>query len=305
MGGHMLTISRLLLCSALLAPVGCRTTAPSSSAVKDVQSIAAVSAATGIPAWNAQLEANGISAGIDLQVEGHSECAAVNEIQGAYLCASVHLKHANLALARASIFVEGLFDTPKGTVVKLSSSAYLQGVSDIGGHDLTSDDLATFWQALSQACSSSQSADICPTPREKEMFNDFILPKIATSEKFVIISYALHSIIDWPEVVTHEILHAQYFLQPDFRATADHFWTTKVLPDTQSMNEIKDALAPYYNVDDEFLLKNEFQAYILMANAENNVLSEVVQKFRQPLMTAMQNHGVQPLQVQDGSAPGP
>jgi hypothetical protein len=266
------------------------------SEVKEVKGISAINVATDVSNWNRRLEINATKSGINVAEEGYTECASVNEIKGAYLCASVHLRHTNEALVRASLYVEGLFNNPKGNIAKLSSPAYLEGIRSIGGHDLNSDDLKDFWLKLQVAC-QTEGADVCPSKREKEFFEEFINPKLANNEKFVIISYGLHSILPWPEVVTHEIMHAQYFLQNEFRNIADNFWAdTNRVSDSDKASVAK-VLSRYYDTSTPSLLKNEFQAYILMSGAESNLLGRFVEKFRAPLLAEMKANGVIPVQV--------
>ena len=286
-------IGSILILSSIAA---CNTATKNESSTKVVKAISAINVSNEVSDWNRRLEINAKNSGIDVEEEGYTECASLNEIKGAYLCASLYVRHTNEALVRASLFVEGVLDNPKGNIAKFSSLSYQKGVRLVGGHDLTSDDLKDFWQKLAVACRTG-GPDVCPSKRETEFFEDFINPKLAKNEKFVIISYGLRSHMEWPEVVTHEIMHAQYFLQVGFRNTVDNFWTNKVSDGDKEL--MANALSQYYDVKNPLLLKNEFQAYILMSGAESSFLGQFVKKFRAPLMADMKANGVNPVQVSE------
>src|SRR5690606_35840263 len=105
---------------------------------------------------------------------------------------------------------------------------------------------------------------------ERDLFENFILPTAKKYENFVLITYATVSSMLWNAVVTHEIMHAQYFLDQEFREIADQFWTEKV--SDADKTQVRNTLSQHYDASNEFLMINEFQAYILMADAEFNLL---------------------------------
>ena len=61
---------------------------------------------------------------------------------------------------------------------------------------------------------------------------------------------------------------------------------------------IRAVLGQHYDASDELLMKNEFQAYILMAGAESSELAGFVSKYRNPLSKRLVDNGVVPIQVQ-------
>lgn len=119
----------------------------------------------------------------------------------------------------------------------------------------------------------------------------------STLKNFVVISFAKQSRMHWTDVVTHEILHAQYFNVELFRQITDAFWAEEVSPEDKKL--ILSALDEIYDTSDELLMKNEFQAYILMTGAERNLLNEFVDKYRGPLMEKLKNAGIMPLQIKE------
>lgn len=224
---------------------------------------------------------------------GYTECFETLEVQGAFLCASDTRSTMNLALARASIFVEGLFGTSKGTVVTLDSRQYDEGVSYIGGHDLRSQDLLEFHKKAEESCTRDRRT--CLSEFEKNLFQNFILPRAATQKDFVVITFSVLDGMDPLEVVSHEILHAQYFLSDEYRKICDAFWENEL--SARERDTVKGKLTGVYNTKDEVLMRNEFQAYVLMANPERHLLGAIYHKYREKLTQKLNEAGLTPVQV--------
>lgn len=104
---------------------------------------------------------------------------------------------------------------------------------------------------------------MCATPEEEELFKEVLLPFSQNHESFVLISYVTNG--DWLMTLNHELLHAQYFKDENFRKTVDEFWNEKITKEDKE--KIKTILGVAYNKNDEFLIRNEFQAFLLGAPA--------------------------------------
>lgn len=245
-----------------------------------------INVSDGLAAWNKQFRKQlGLRAA---GVENHTQCRETTEIRGAYLCAMDNFDNMNLALKRASYFIEKDPSAPK----PLNDSAVQ--VYTVDGFDLKVSDLLRYYELMSQAC--SQNKDMCPEQIEVEIFEDFILPLAQRDPTAVLITYSLNSTLGYRKVVSHEILHAQFFLTPEFQRIATEFWRNEV---TTADKEVAfKTLRQYYNVDDEFLVVNEFQAFMLMAGAGEDFLPETVSKYREPLMKRLNQAGIEPVQVQ-------
>ncbi len=228
---------------------------------------------------------------------GLTECKEVVEVQRAFLCLSFTQSEMNKALTRASIYVEGLMGIEADTVVPLSNYVYLRLQNMVGGHDLKVSRLIQFYEDVQEACfESSGDPDICLNPNEEEIFNKLILPLAKEDKEAVVITFAIRSSMSYQMVVSHEIMHAQYFLQDEYQKVIDEFWENDVSDEDKS--EIASILSRVYNVEDELLLKNEFQAYILMAGAEASYLKRFLSKYRDLIFTKMRKVEVEPIQVQ-------
>ena len=129
--------------------------------------------------------------------------------------------------------------------------------------------------------------------QEKEIFEKYILPTAQTHEKFVLITTNPTGGY-YSEIVGHEILHAQYFLNEVYRNTVDDFWNTKV--SDASKTTVKRALSSYDTTND-YVMKNEFQAYILMYGAENFSLRMLVSKYGPTLRATLKQNGTPAVEI--------
>lgn len=257
-----------------------------------------LAAETGIPQWLIDFEKNNLEFHnkVEYKTEAYTECRETKEIVGAYLCLSDTQVNMNIYLGRASAFVEGAGGN-KGVVSKLNDETLIEYRRYIGGHDLRGQDLLTFHQAVLDKCKEENSELICLNKLETEIFQELILPMTSSLKNFVVITFAKQSRMNWTEVVTHEILHAQYFNIELFRQITDAFWAEEVSPEHKIL--ILSALDETYDTSDELLMKNEFQAYILMTGAERSLLRGFVGKYRGPLMEKLKNAGIKPLQIKE------
>ena len=165
---------------------------------------------------------------------GYRECASVQEIPGVYLCLNYTTLGMARGLARASIFIEGLgkqvsaLPFPKGTLLPLDSPALENYSNAIQGMDLKGQDLQKFYDVLLRKCADTGDVNWCPNKYEQEMFEQFVLPHFQRDQHFVVITHALVSKTPYQNIVSHEIMHAQYFLQPPFRKVAGDFWSNEM-----------------------------------------------------------------------------
>ncbi len=278
-------------------------------ALAGVERLDRVAVTDGIATWNEALlmryealEAEG------LPEDGYLECRMIEEIERVYLCASRDSGDMNRALMRASVYVEGLDGNPRGTILDPESPVLAKIAADTAGHDLKREDLLRFYEDLQGRC--EQEPELCPTPHERALFEGYILPLAEDESPFVVIAYPV--IVEragqsWHWIVSHEVLHAQYFMQPEYRATVDQFWRHQVADADKAF--VKRFLGQSYDVSDELLLINEFQAYTLQAGNENNKIPFIF-RYRKKIEAALAALGkpeLKPIQVLDTaatSAPG-
>ena len=227
--------------------------------------------------------------------DGITECREVKELRGVHLCLSLNQIDMNLALARASSFIEGVAGS-KGEVIPHDKPKLLTYLELVGGHDLKGNDLMSFYEAALSACEKSTNDNkICLNTQEKDLFENFLIPKIARNPNFVVITYALNSRMDYLTVVTHEILHAQYFVDKIFRKITDDFWEREVT--RADKEDFRYLLSHSYDSSDDYLMKNEFQAYILQFGSEQGRFKILVNKYQESLLQKLKIKGKKPISI--------
>lgn len=207
------------------------------------------------------------------------ECRRIAEVRNTTLCLATTQKHLDTLFARASMYIEGS-GLAKGTIAALDSYEYYIAAK-IAGYDLRAVDIRTFNNALKNQCVADVA--FCALQAEEEFLNwaSDLQPDM------VIISASIDL---YPlDVIRHEIRHAQYFQQSNYRDAVDGFWATKVDADTKEL--IKSELSTSYDVTDEVLVRNEFQAYI----QDRGVKLSRFAALHDPLIAALNAAGAPPI----------
>jgi len=218
-------------------------------------------------------------------------CAKVKEVKGAILCNSYQRKVMNQMFARASIFTEGVFGREKGSLLATDDRLLSTRARKIRGHDLKKEDLEKFLIAVIKKC--KENSNYCLNSAEKQIFK-LLTPFINSNDPFVVITFASDGTASYDVIVGHEILHAQYFLEENYRESVNTFWKAMT---NKEKKRIRKTLSDVYNKEDEFLMINEFQAYILQSTAYRGKLRKYVTKYRERFMQALQWKNIEPLQI--------
>lgn len=227
---------------------------------------------------------------------GYFECRKTAEVRDTYFCLYSDQSAMNYALGRATCYIEGAFcNNPKGTLLSTNEKNFLASVRQTLGHDLRGVALVKFYENLKQKCEQQPQGGFCPTPQELELFERVVVPGVQRSKDFIIVAAAHLGRGNFVGTFSHEVLHAQYFNNENYQKVIDSFWESELSEKDKKI--IRDALGIAYDKSDEFLMKNEFQAYILEAGASNALLSKLVPRFRPKLMATLQKAGSQPIQV--------
>jgi hypothetical protein len=226
---------------------------------------------------------------------GVTECRWVAELEQVLLCGSYDRLAMNPPLTRAAIFIE----LRAHTVIGRGEPLYARQAANIGGFDLLKDhpdparpDLLHFYAALDRACVAN--AALCPDAPERAM-RALLERAWAGKPRFVLLTFSHAGGIPDDEVVSHEILHAQYFTMPAYRQAIDAYW--RGLSEAQRA-AVRAVLAGGYDTSNEELMANEFQAYVLMSGAERSHLRELLAEHRAPLLQLLAARGAQPIAVQ-------
>lgn len=220
-----------------------------------------------------------------LKNRGLMQCVELKELEGALLCAAGKKAYMNKAFSRASLFSEGSAGIEKGQVFELDSKEVV-GSSEILGHNIPSDELKGFWNALAKACSPSQN---CASPEELELFEKVMIPMSFKRPQFIALTYAFDA--EWSRALSHELKHGQYFLNTKYRETVDLFWNETV--SKEDKERIRNLLGRGYNKNDEAVMRNEFQAFLLEKRASENALRDFVPFYRDLLIQKLQEAGLE------------
>jgi hypothetical protein len=226
---------------------------------------------------------------------GVTECRWVAELEQVLLCGSYDRSTMNPPLTRAAIFVE----VRAHSVIDRGDPFYSRYTAAVGGFDLLKDhpdparpDLLHFYAAVDRACAADGA--LCADEPERAM-RALLERAWAGKPKFVLVTFAHRGPISDDEVVSHEILHAQYFTTPAYRDAIDAYWKGLTRP---QRDEVRATLAGIYNVNDEELMQNEFQAYVLMSGADRARLYGFLDEHRAAMLERLAARGVQPIAVQ-------
>lgn len=238
-----------------------------------------VKVSTGIKSWalDIKLKAQKELLSYKSDKDGYTECRRTEEASNVILCGSYLQRDMNALLMRATIYFEGGIANHKAGDLVANTSKELQSHADIiGGHDITSKSLLEFYAKIKQKCAKNKA--FCLTQNETDFYKHIIQPLQKTDKSFIIISYSVQSAMLPQQIVSHEFLHAMYFLDPQYQARIKKFWISGM--SKLERDKIKKALKGLgYNDHNEPLIQNEFQAYMLMDGAEDSRLATLVPKF--------------------------
>lgn len=231
-----------------------------------------------------------------------TECRWIAELDQVLLCDSPDPEAMNHPLVRASAFIENR----PGVVIARTDPLYAELSLRIGGHDLkkrrahgTDPDLLAFYEALDAACARDRA--LCGDPAEQSM-RALLERAWADKPRFVLLAFASRGFVSDDEAVSHEILHAQFFADPRYRAAIEAYWSG--LSEAQRA-AVRAELGALYNGGDEELMENELQAYVLMSGAERSRYASLIDPHGPALAKLLASRGLAPIAVQRRSPAAP
>jgi hypothetical protein len=272
---------RLLALAALVACKPAR-----SCAVSPCIAAAPISVRHGVVAWDDTLRGDTI------------ECRWVTEISNVLLCGARDLSVLNSSLTRASIFIEGP-GVYVGTIVARDSPIFVEQRAHVRGFDLLErhpgghhPDLLGFYAALDAACAKDHA--LCADATEQAM-RDLLEHAWAGRSQLVLVTFGGEGYLGDDIVISHEMLHAQYFTDPAYRDAIDAYWREL----SEGAREIaRTSLGQAYARDDDELISNELQAYVLMSGAEATTFAGLVTPHRAALLARLRARTIEPIQTE-------
>jgi hypothetical protein len=291
-------LAQLRTAEAPAAPPGAAAEAPPAASTAAVVMLTApVDVERGVKAWRESLRSTGgalIESGAMSGV-GYNECAEIAEIPGAFVCLSFFELDMNKMLGRAGVYAEGGYVLPRGTFPKETDPDVRKLNLEVEGQDLKSEDLVPFFDGMLARCAAGDK-DLCLNPSETAFYANVLKPIEAKFKKFVILGFSAQSFDSYQVNLGHEMMHAQYMMQPKFKDVVDRFWAAMPDADKAAIRRILAKNA--YDPRDEFLMRNEFQAYLLEPEAAGDMMKDYVPKYRQAVIEALARQNVTPIQVQ-------
>ena len=209
------------------------------------------------------------------------KCAPIQQIQGGYLCLSNRRTGMNQALLRIGVYWGAGAHLTPGSLISDQSPKLRAMEKGVYGHNLPGDVVLSFYAKMDQ-----ESAQYPMTSREKEFRGALEnVSQIAHANgQFYLIAVDAN-IPDYRFGVSHEIKHAQAYLTPGAMNAFKDFWLTQVREQDKTL--VRKTLSPMYNTENEPVMWDEFQAYLLEDNARNDWLAFLVTRYRARLQAAI------------------
>lgn len=221
-------------------------------------------------------------------LDRYLECVEIAELTGAYLCCAFYQSDMNEAFTRMGLFMGAGKGMAASTLARNDDFVLANYRKLVAGHNLPSTMIRDFYQRLEK----EKDASLQATPWESAFQKNFVdSPAVkAKGDRFYVIGLAIQNMKSYANVVTHEIFHARYFLDPVYSETVNRFWRESVT--AADRKNITDVVGQAYNVDQEELVIDEFQAYLLQSEAEKDRMKNFVASYRQKLERTLASAGV-------------
>ena len=188
-------------------------------------------------------------------------CRPLAEMAHVYFCGSYKQRHQNYIFARIAIFNEGAFGISKGTVATIDDSRVEALYEEIGGVDLRGDIVKAFFAKV-------PTDDLS---EDEKAFRDNVFNPILDREgdhPFFLITISIQSGMDISLVLSHEALHAQYYidLKKDdgkLHDAIEEYYSEHLTEQERAYVLRNLSIGGLYNVNDPFVLYKEFYSYML------------------------------------------
>lgn len=219
------------------------------------------------------------------------ECHEFEDRPAVYICLAENQDLLRSLMGRVSFFVEGV---PGGVVVAENNQEYLKSTqANYDGHDIMAEDFSKFFAEMDKKCPEMNY--MCPNSLESGL-REYVIGDAHRQQyqNFVVIAVVAKTDF-FSGIVSHELLHARFFLNEKYRIVVDKFWREEV--SDQDRLEIKRILGEVYNLKNEngyLLLLNEFQAYLLEETSNDNILGSMAVKYGKHLREELERIEFEP-----------
>lgn len=213
-------------------------------------------------------------------------CAQVIEIPGTILCAFRNSLEMNNALLRIGFFTGTAKGYNVGTLISKNDPFYQELLSEVGGHTFTIQEAQAFY---SQAFANSDKT-VQLNPQELDFYSNLINNPIlrSGSSKISIIGFPIDG-FGYKTVIRHEINHAKFYLDSAYQAAVVQFWNSSITSDDKE--KIAKQLSDIYNINNEKIVIDEFQAYLMEGESQQNPLNSFIGRYKNALLELIQSSG--------------
>jgi hypothetical protein len=221
-------------------------------------------------------------------MDRYLECAEINELPGAYLCCSFYQQDMNEVFTRMGIFMGAGRGVKEGTLLKHGDHVLTNYKKLVAGHNLPGPVVSRFYSALAK----ETDPQLAPNPFESAFQEKFLkYPEVAAhGKRFYVIGISIQNMKTYQCIVTHEIFHAKYFLDAAYQEVVNRFWQDSVAAADRA--RITETIGQAYNTDQEALVIDEFQAYLLQAGASHDRMKHFVDRYQTPLAKEIAARGI-------------
>lgn len=229
-------------------------------------------------------------AGRNCPQTGDASCEVfeIADIPHTWLCLFGSTLYMNVAMNRMSAYIE-----EPGHPLLTHRRHLLNPDNDrFAGHDLRGKDMADFLQVLSRRQASWKVPEEASRLHriETEFRNALLAPLLTHDGEAILITSNVNE--NWKVTASHELSHAQFFAQPDFRKAVLDYWATNVSPEERA--RLAEAWGDIYDPANEELQANELMAYNLQTK-RNRYFPD--QSHRAPLKERIEAAGARSIAI--------
>ncbi len=205
--------------------------------------------------------------------------AKVGNLKHAYVAIFNNSTYMNWALGRIAMFQTQRHIISGNALTRSNAQA-----QSFGGHDIPYDLAEAFKKGFIQSAprDNPQSSKI---QVELDFWSQIMLPILKEDPKATIIAGALD--IHLGKVISHEILHANFYEKPEIKEKVDKFWREEV-SDADKEQYINILKREQYDINNYEQVINEFLAYTLEYGEGLVFPEKLIRKYRDRLSAFLQ-----------------
>ncbi len=220
-------------------------------------------------------------------------CAEIAELRGAFLCVPFYQKQMNDIFLRAGIFWGTLKSWPPGTLIKDTDPVLKDLLQIADGHNLPGSVILSFYDRLRAEMDHNLYAESSETHFWKVFLSHPLVRSF--NENFYVIAVSAQQTSNYREILSHEVHHAQYFLDKMYSTVVNSFWTTQVSVDDRKA--IASILGAIYSSESEATMIDEFQAYLLELDGDEGILGIFSRKCAEGLRRSLRESNIKILDL--------